>query len=158
MRIGYGEDVHKTCPGNKVILGGIEIPAPFSLEGVSDADVVLHAVTDAILGALALGDIGDFFPPNAEENKNRNSKDFLSFAVEQIKMHKMKIANLDVTILCERPKISPYKNTIRENIARICQISKDQVSIKATTTEKLGFIGKEEGLAAKAIVLLLNSI
>ena len=154
FRIGMGYDVHATQQGSSIILGGISIPSPFSLRGHSDADVLLHAITDALLGALNLGDIGDHFPDSSTENKNRNSADFLQHAHECIIKEGYSISNIDTIVICEKPKISPHKQSISENIASILAIEPNQISVKATTTEKLGPMGRGEGIAAKAIVLL----
>ncbi|MDH5720975.1 MAG: 2-C-methyl-D-erythritol 2,4-cyclodiphosphate synthase [Spirochaetia bacterium] len=154
VRIGQGIDAHKIKKGDFIILGGVKIPAPFSLEGYSDADVLLHAVTDALLGSVSDYDIGYYFPPGIKENKNRDSKDFILFAKSKVKECGFSIGNLDCTIICEKPKISDYREDIRKNISDLLEINLSQVSIKATTTEKLGFTGREEGIVATAVVLV----
>lgn len=154
FRIGQGFDVHETKTGSEIILGGVSLSAPFALEGFSDADVLLHAITDALLGAIAQNDIGHFFPPHEEKNRNRSSKDFLQFAQNLIEKKGYAIANIDSTIICEQPKINPHREKIQNNIAHLLQLEKEQISVKATTTEKLGFTGRQEGIAAMAIVLL----
>lgn len=157
IRIGQGFDVHRVKPGNKIILGGIEIESKFSLEGFSDADVLLHALTDAILGALALGDIGDHFPQGKSENKDRNSADFIQFALKLASEKGYEIVNVDCTVIAEKPAIKPVRESIRQNIARLLYVGIDQISIKATTTEQLGFTGRAEGLACMAVILLKKS-
>ncbi|MDH5716821.1 MAG: 2-C-methyl-D-erythritol 2,4-cyclodiphosphate synthase [Spirochaetia bacterium] len=154
LRIGQGFDIHKTKAGDTVILGGVKIPAEFSLEGHSDADVLLHAVTDSLLGAVSENDIGYHFPPGKIENKNRESKDFLLFAYNKIKAMGYRILNIDTNIICEKPQITPYKEKICQNIASLLNLEISQVSVKATTSEKLGFTGREEGIVSTAIVLL----
>jgi len=154
LRIGQGIDAHKVKKGEFIILGGVKIPAPYSLEGHSDADVLLHAITDALLGSVSDYDIGYYFPPGKMENKNRNSKDFLLFAASKVKECGFSVGNIDCTLICEKPKISDYRDEIRKNIASLLEINIFQISVKATTTEKLGFTGREEGIVATAIVLV----
>lgn len=137
-----------------VMLGGVKIPFYTSLLGHSDADVALHALVDALLGALGLGDIGDFFPASDPRLKGCDSAVFVEKTVELLKVHKASINNVDLTIICEKPKISPYKTLIKQNIARLLQIKESMVNVKATTTEKLGFTGREEGIAALCIATL----
>ncbi|MGC6511525.1 MAG: 2-C-methyl-D-erythritol 2,4-cyclodiphosphate synthase [Parvibaculales bacterium] len=149
-RTGTGYDVHAFCAGAEIRLGGISIPHTKALAGHSDADVVLHALTDAVLGSQALGDIGDHFPPSEATNKNRDSAEFLAHAVELTAKSGGRITHLDVTIICEAPKILPHRDAMRARIADICGISPDRVSVKGTTTEKLGFTGREEGIAVQA--------
>lgn len=156
FRIGQGYDVHAICEGNGIILGGVKIPASFGLDGFSDADVLSHALTDALLGALALGDIGDHFPPGREENRNRDSLEFLDFAIKRLRQEGYELANADCTVICEAPKISPHRELISESLAKCLSVNSDQVSIKATTTEKLGFTGRGEGIAALAVVLIYS--
>ncbi len=156
LRIGQGIDFHKFEYGRKMIIGGVEFNSPFGLKGHSDADVLLHAITDAILGAIGENDIGYHFPDTDNRFKNENSKVFLEKALTLVKEKGFKISNLDATILCEKPKINPLRDRIRENIASILQIEKERVNIKATTTEKMGFIGRTEGIGAIAVVLLVK--
>lgn len=156
-RIGQGFDVHRFCEpkmqsNNTIRLGGVDIPHEKSLQGHSDADVVLHALTDAILGAINAEDIGYHFPPSDDNFKNMDSAIFLTKAKELIAERGAKIINLDITIICEKPKIGPYRPKIKKRIADILDIETDRVSIKATTTEKLGFTGRKEGIATQAIV------
>jgi 2-C-methyl-D-erythritol 4-phosphate cytidylyltransferase/2-C-methyl-D-erythritol 2,4-cyclodiphosphate synthase len=150
IRTGTGFDVHAFGPGDHVILGGVQIAHTHSLSGHSDADVLLHAITDAILGAIAAGDIGQHFPPGDPQWRAASSDRFLTHAVSLIEGRGGKIAHLDATVLCEAPKISPHAETIRGNIARMAEIEPARVSIKATTTERLGFLGRGEGIAAMA--------
>lgn len=154
MRVGTGFDVHGFEPGDAVILCGVAIPHTKKLEGHSDADAAWHALTDAILGALALGDIGDHFPPSDPQWKGAASIKFLRHAVKLANDRGFRIANADITILAERPKISPHREAMRQVTARALGVTTDVVSVKATTTEQLGFVGREEGIAAQATVLL----
>ncbi len=154
LRVGNGFDVHGFEPGDAVILCGVSIPHTRKLEGHSDADAAWHALTDAILGALALGDIGDHFPPSDPQWKGAASVKFLQHAVKLAHERGFRIANADITILAERPKIAPHREAMRLATAEACNIDLASVSVKATTTEKLGFIGREEGIAAQAAVLL----
>jgi len=154
QRIGSGFDVHGFAPGDAVVLCGVRIPHSKKLEGHSDADAAWHALTDAILGALALGDIGDHFPPTDSQWKGAASIKFLQHAVKLAADRGFRIANADITIMAERPKISPCREAMRRVTADAMGVSLDVVSVKATTTERLGFIGREEGIAAQAVVLL----
>jgi 2-C-methyl-D-erythritol 2,4-cyclodiphosphate synthase len=153
-RIGFGFDVHRLVEGRKLILGGVEIPSEKGLLGHSDADVIVHAVCDSILGALALGDIGKHFPDTNEKYRNISSLKLLEHVSQLIAGHQYHVVNLDVMLILERPKIAPYVQLMRNNIAEALQIAVDSVSIKATTSEGLGFTGKGEGAAAQAVVLL----
>ena len=152
IRTGIGYDVHAFEAGNELILCGLKIPFNKSLKGHSDADVVMHAITDAIYGAIAEGDIGTWFPPNDIKWKNSNSEVFLKHANSLLTKKGYVISNLDCTIICEEPKIQPYTQKMRINMENILQITKDRISIKATTTEKLGFTGRKEGIAVQAII------
>ena len=154
MRVGNGYDVHKLKTGTEIILCGVKIPHNKTLVGHSDADVAMHALTDSIFGALCEGDIGIHFPPTDSTWENANSEIFLNKALLLMSEHKFEILNLDITIVCESPKIKDYALDMRKNIARICQVNLNQVSIKGTTSEKLGFIGRNEGIATFATVLL----
>ena len=156
IRLGNGFDVHAFEAGKFVILGGIKIPHTFKLCGHSDADVVLHAITDAIFGALAEGDIGTHFPPDDDKWKDASSDIFLKYAQKLAKGKNFKIGNVDCTVICEKPKIKPHAELIKKNIQNILNLNKDRVSIKATTSEKLGFTGREEGIAALATVTLIS--
>ena len=154
FRIGTGFDVHAFKPGNKIYLCGIEIPFDKSLAGHSDADVALHALTDAILGALALGDIGQHFPDSDEKWKGADSIIFLSWSLEQAKQRNFILSNIDLTIICEKPKINSYRAQLLLNLSKICSMEHDKINVKATTTERLGFTGREEGIASICSVLL----
>lgn len=150
-RVGSGYDVHRFGPGDSVWLCGVEIAHTHGLIGHSDADVGLHALTDAILGAIAQGDIGDHFPPNDPQWKGASSDRFLSHAARLVAERGGRIVHVDVTLICERPKVKPHREAMRRRIADILDLPLDSVSVKATTTEGLGFIGREEGLAAQAL-------
>ena len=150
VRTGTGIDVHAFGPGDHVTLGGIRIAHPQALTGHSDADVGLHALTDAILGALAEGDIGAHFSPSDPQWRGASSDRFLTFAVERVKARGGRIAHLDLTVVCEAPKIGPQRDAMRENIARLAGVDVGRVAVKATTSEKLGFTGRGEGIAAYA--------
>ncbi len=154
LRIGFGYDVHAFAENRKLIIGGVSIPFEKGLLGHSDADVLLHAIADALLGALALGDIGMHFPDTDEEYKDADSKKLLQHVYKIIKEKGYVIVNLDSTLLMQKPKISSYVSQIRESIASILECNTGEVSVKATTTEKLGFIGREEGVAAYCTLLL----
>jgi 2-C-methyl-D-erythritol 4-phosphate cytidylyltransferase/2-C-methyl-D-erythritol 2,4-cyclodiphosphate synthase len=154
MRIGSGFDVHGFEPGDAVILCGVRIPHTRKLEGHSDADAGWHALTDAILGGLALGDIGDHFPPSDPQWKGVASLKFLQHAVKLAADRGYRVVNADITILAERPKIAPHREAMRRATAEAMGVDVGAVSVKATTTEKLGFVGREEGIAAQATVLL----
>lgn len=154
MRIGFGFDVHQLQEGREFWLGGVLIPAQKGILGHSDADVLLHAICDAILGSLALGDIGTHFPDTDKTFKGIDSKILLQKVMELITSKGYKISNMDTTVVCQKPKIMPYADSMRNCIAEICNITVDDVSIKATTNETMGFIGREEGIVAYAVVLL----
>ncbi|UJX47903.1 bifunctional 2-C-methyl-D-erythritol 4-phosphate cytidylyltransferase/2-C-methyl-D-erythritol 2,4-cyclodiphosphate synthase [Xanthobacter sp. YC-JY1] len=150
VRTGTGFDVHAFGPGDHVMLGGVAVPHGFGLVGHSDADVGLHALTDALLGALCDGDIGAHFPPSDPQWKGASSDRFLAHAVEKVKARGGRIAHLDLTLICEAPKVGPHRDAIRAEIARITGVPAARISVKATTTEKLGFTGRREGIAAMA--------
>jgi len=145
-RVGSGLDIHQFEAGDNVRLGGVDFPHTAKLKGHSDADAALHVLTDAVLGALAEGDIGSHFPPGDPKWKNASSEVFLSFAAGRVKARGGRIVHLDLTIVCEMPKIGPKAREVKQNIANICQISPERVSVKATTSEKMGFVGRGEGL------------
>ena len=155
MRIGLGYDVHQLVPDRKLWLGGIEIPHTLGLLGHSDADVLLHAICDALLGAAALGDIGKLFPGNDPKYKNIDSKLLLRRCNELLLENGYRVGDIDSIIVAQKPKVGPYIPQMRECIASILGIEPGQVSVKATTTEHLGFEGREEGISAHAIALLL---
>ena len=154
MRIGHGYDVHRLTPGRKLILGGVLVPYEKGLLGHSDADVLSHAISDALLGALALGDIGKWFPDTDERYEGADSLVLLGQVAAMLAERGWQIGNIDATILAQRPKLRGYIDTMRENLAKACGVSPDQVSVKATTEEGLGFTGKGEGIAAHAVCLL----
>ena len=154
MRIGQGYDVHRLVKGRKLILGGVEIPHKKGLLGHSDADVLVHAIMDALLGACALGDIGKHFPDNDAEYENADSIELLKKVCELIKSNGHEINNIDSTIIAQNPKLAPYIEKMRENISVACSININQISVKATTEEYLGFTGEETGISASAICLL----
>ena len=155
MRIGHGYDVHKLVKGRKLILGGVEIPNDdIGLLGHSDADVLLHAISDALLGAAALGDIGKHFPDADPAYENADSLLLLTRVVSLLKKQGYKVGNIDATVLAQAPKLAPYIQEMRKNIANACKMPLDCVSVKATTEEGLGFTGSKEGIAAHAVCLL----
>ncbi len=158
IRHGQGFDVHAFCEGDHVILCGVKVPHSQGLSGHSDADVGLHALTDAILGAAALGDIGRHFPPSDPQWKGTDSALFLDHAVKIVGEAGFALSNVDVTLICERPKIGPVSCAMRERVAEICGLDLSRVSVKATTTERLGFCGREEGIAALASVCLIGGM
>jgi 2-C-methyl-D-erythritol 4-phosphate cytidylyltransferase / 2-C-methyl-D-erythritol 2,4-cyclodiphosphate synthase len=150
VRVGQGVDVHAFAVGDHVTIGGLRIAYTQALTGHSDADVALHALVDAILGALADGDIGSHFPPSDMQWKGASSDRFFTFAVERVKARGGVIAHLDLTIVCEAPKIGPHRDAMRANIARLAGIDTSRVAVKATTSEQLGFTGRREGIVAYA--------
>lgn len=154
MRIGHGYDVHRLTEGRKLILGGVEIPYEKGLLGHSDADVLVHAIMDSMLGALALGDIGKHFPDSDPAYKGADSMELLKKVCEIIGEQGYMIGNIDSTVCAQKPKLSPYIETMRENIAKVCGCNVSQVSVKATTEEKLGFTGEGLGISATAVCLL----
>ncbi len=154
MRIGFGYDVHKLTEGRKLILGGVEIPHIMGLLGHSDADVLVHSVMDAMLGALALGDIGKHFPDTDGAYKDIDSMVLLKKVKALIAEKGFEVGNIDCTVCAQKPKLSPHIEQMRQNIANVLQTSVENISVKATTTEKLGFVGQEEGISAYAVCLL----
>lgn len=154
MRIGHGFDAHRLIEGRKLFLGGVEIPYEKGLLGHSDADVLLHALMDALLGAAALGDIGKLFPPSSAEFKDIRSTVLLKTVKERLSEAGYTLINADVTVIAEKPKVAPYIDAMRKTVAEILETDIDAISIKATTTEKMGFTGREEGIAAEAVCLL----
>ena len=149
-RTGQGFDVHAFAPGDHVTLCGVEIPHECTLTGHSDADVGMHALTDALFGAIAEGDIGQWFPPSDPQWKGADSRIFLEKAVERVAARGGRIVNADVTLICERPKIGPHAEAMRTALAKIMGVAASRISVKATTSERLGFTGREEGIAALA--------
>ena len=154
MRVGTGYDVHKLVTGRKLIIGGVEIEHTLGLLGHSDADVLLHAIMDALLGAAGLGDIGKHFPDTDDRFKGISSLRLLEFTRDLITEKGYVVSNIDATIIAQRPKLRPYIEEMEENVAKTLRISKDQVNIKATTEEHLGFTGREEGISSQAVCLL----
>jgi 2-C-methyl-D-erythritol 2,4-cyclodiphosphate synthase len=158
FRIGHGYDVHRLVENRKLILGGAEIPYEKGLLGHSDADVLIHAIMDSLLGALALGDIGKHFPDTDPKYKGADSLKLLSYVCELIANNGYSIGNIDSTILCQKPKLAPHIYAMRENIARVCNLDISQVSVKATTEEKLGFTGEGLGISAHAVCILIDKL
>lgn len=156
FRIGHGYDVHKLTEGRKLILGGVEIPHTTGLLGHSDADVLAHAVMDAMLGALALGDIGHLFPDTAEEFAGADSMKLMEKVVRVCSENGYGIGNIDATVIAQAPKLAPHIPAMRENIARVCGCDVSQVSVKATTEEHLGFTGEKLGMSAHAVALMIK--
>ena len=157
MRIGHGYDVHRFGPGDKLILGGVSIPYEHSFVAHSDGDVLIHALIDALLGAAALGDIGQHFPDTDAKWQGANSRQLLLVVVGMIGGKGYKLANADITIVAQQPKMLPHLDKMRLNLAADIDCNIDQINIKATTTEELGFAGRKEGIACHAVVLLLSS-
>ena len=157
FRVGLGYDVHAFAPGRALILGGVNIPYERGLLGHSDADVLIHALMDAMLGALALGDIGKHFPDTDERYRGISSVLLLKHVQELLSTEGYTVGNLDSIIVAQKPKLAPYIPEMRANLARALDIDEAQVSVKATTTERLGFEGREEGISAQALILLLKS-
>ena len=153
-RIGFGYDIHAFSPGRRLILGGVEIPSERGLLGHSDADVLLHAICDALLGAAALGDIGSHFPDDDQQFRNAPSTEFLKEVAQLIKAHDYAVVNLDATVVLESPRIAVYVPRMRETIAGVLGLETGRVSVKATTHERLGALGKGEGCAAYAVALI----
>lgn len=154
IRIGFGYDVHAFAPNRPLVLGGVTIPSERGLTGHSDADVVIHAIVDALLGAVALGDIGQHFPSNEERWKNQPSSVFLDYTYALLCQHQYKIINIDTTIVAEHPKLAPYIQAMRANLSEHLHLTLEQVSVKATTTDGLGFTGRQEGIACYAVALI----
>ncbi len=157
IRIGQGFDVHAFGEGDHVMLGGVRVPHDRGVLAHSDGDVVLHALCDAMLGALALGDIGRHFPPSDDRWKGADSRAFVRHCDALIGARGWRVGNIDVTVICERPKVGPHADAMRACVAEDLRLDLDAVSIKATTTEKLGFTGRGEGIAAQAVVLLVRA-
>lgn len=157
MRIGYGYDVHRLTEGRRLILGGVEVPFEKGLLGHSDADVLTHAVMDALLGACALGDIGHFFPDSDPAFAGADSLKLLEEVMRQLTARGFRVGNVDATLLAQRPRLAPYLDRMRESLAARLGVSPDRVSVKATTEETLGFTGRGEGIAAHAAALILEA-
>lgn len=157
MRIGHGFDVHALVLGRPCIIGGVNVPYAKGLDGHSDADVLLHAICDALLGAAGLGDIGQHFPPTDARFKGIDSRQLLRHVAALLHERGYKVVNIDSTVICELPKLSPHTAQMRALIAADCQVSLDAINVKATTTEKLGFTGRGEGIAAEAVCLIAQA-
>ena len=154
FRIGQGVDIHRLVPGRKLILGGVEVPWEKGLLGHSDADIVCHALSNALLGALGEGDIGQHFPDSDPRYRGASSLALLRVVMEKVKARGYLVCNADLTILAQRPKLAAYKDAMRENMAEVLEVEPSAMNIKATTGETLGFIGRSEGMRAEAVVLL----
>lgn len=157
MRIGFGVDIHAFGPGDFVMLGGVRVAYSRGVVAHSDGDVVLHALCDALLGAGSLGDIGLHFKDSDPRWKGADSTVFVTAVLEMLRSRRLRVGNADVTVLCEAPKVAPVRDAMRRRIAGLLEVGEDRVNVKATTTEKLGFLGRGEGLAAQAVVLLVDA-
>ena len=157
LRIGIGHDTHRLQAGGELILGGVSVPHTHSLVGHSDADVLLHAITDAILGAASLGDIGELFPNTSDENKHRDSADMLAIAAGKVRAAGFEIINVDCIVFAELPKLSPYKRAIADRVAEVLSVEPNRVGVKAKTGEKVGPVGKQEAMQAQAVALLVQT-
>jgi 2-C-methyl-D-erythritol 2,4-cyclodiphosphate synthase len=157
MRVGSGFDVHAFGPGDFIMLGGVRVAHTHGVLAHSDGDVVLHALTDALLGAAGLGDIGQHFKDTDPRWKGADSKHFVRAVMDMLRARGLRVGNADVTVLAERPKLSPVREDIRRQVAELLQVDSERVNVKATTTEKLGFLGRAEGIAAQAVVLLIDA-
>ncbi len=157
MRIGFGVDVHAYGPGDFVMLGGVRVPHSRGVVAHSDGDVVLHALCDALLGASGLGDIGQHFKDSDPQWKGADSRRFVQAVLEMLRARHLRVGNADITVLSETPKVSPVRDEMRRQIAGLLEVGEDRVNVKATTTERLGFLGRGEGLAAHAVVLLVDA-
>ena len=158
LRIGHGFDAHRFKIGRHLILGGVDIPFDLGLEGHSDADVLVHAFIDGLLGAMGLGDIGRHFPDKDPQYKDISSLKLLEEVVRLVREQQFTICNADLTIICQRPKLAPFVDEMRANIATVCFVSQDCINIKATTTEMMGYTGRGEGIAVHAVVLLQKCV
>ena len=156
LRVGQGYDVHRLVTGRKLILGGVEIPFDKGLEGHSDADALLHALTDAILGACALGDIGQWFSDADPAFKNADSAVLLAKVMNHVKQHGFRLINADCTVICQKPKLEPHMKSMHERVSKILEVQVDQINIKAKTNEKLGYLGRQEAIEAQAVVLMFR--
>ncbi len=156
IRIGHGFDVHQLVVGRKCIIGGVDIPFEKGLDGHSDADVLIHAICDALLGAAALGDIGKHFPPSDTRYQGVDSRELLRHVAALLSTRGYAVSNIDCTVICELPKLSPHTEQMRANIATDCDVTIDAINVKATTTETLGFTGRGEGIAAEAVCLIVK--
>jgi 2-C-methyl-D-erythritol 2,4-cyclodiphosphate synthase len=157
MRIGLGIDVHAFGPGDFVMLGGVRVPHSHGVVAHSDGDVVLHALCDALLGAAGLGDIGQHFRDTDPQWKGADSRSFVRSVMNMLLIRKLRVSNADITVIAEAPKVGPVRDQIRRQVAELLEVAEDQVNVKATTTERLGYLGRREGIAAEAVVLLINA-
>jgi len=157
VRIGSGVDVHTFGPGDFVMLGGVKVPHTHGVVAHSDGDVILHALCDALLGAAGLGDIGQHFKDTDPQWRGADSKSFVRSVMNMLLIRKLRVGNADITVLAESPKVGPVRDQIRKEVAELLEVAEEFVNVKATTTEKLGFLGRKEGIAAQAVVLLLDS-
>ena len=157
MRIGHGYDVHRLVTGRKLILGGVEIPWDRGLDGHSDADVLTHALMDALLGAAGLGDIGRYFPDNDDRFLGIDSQELLKQVCRMLTERGLTLGNTDITVIAQKPKLAPYLDRMRASLAKTMGVSEEQINLKATTEERLGFTGREEGIAAHCVCLLEES-
>jgi len=157
FKIGNGIDVHALQEGEKLVIGGIKIDSEYGIQGYSDGDLLIHALVDSIFGALSIGDIGKFFPSNEKKWANANSEIFLNFAIDKMMHLGYEINNIDITLLLQHPSIQPYNEKIRLNLSSLCNIKLNQISLKATTTDKLGFLGRKEGIAVFITTLLIQN-
>ncbi len=158
IRVGHGFDAHQLGDRGVLILGGVEIPYHQGLQGHSDADVLIHAICDALLGASGLGDIGNLFPDTDDRNLNRNSREFLVEVRRLLQSHSIRVVNVDATLVAQAPKLAPFIDAMRSNLSADLELDRSLVNVKATTTEGLGFTGRAEGIAAHAVVLVEQSI
>jgi 2-C-methyl-D-erythritol 2,4-cyclodiphosphate synthase len=154
VRVGFGYDIHRVAPGRPLVLGGVRFESDWGLEGHSDADVLLHAIGDALLGAAGLGDLGSHFPPGEPQWKDASSLDLLGRIRALLESAKVRVVNVDAMLVAEAPKLAPHRSAMCANIARALAVSPDRISVKATTNEQLGALGRREGLAAMAVVLV----
>lgn len=154
IRVGHGFDVHRLVQGRRCIIGGVDIPHEKGLDGHSDADVLLHAICDALLGAAALGDIGQHFPDSDEKYKNIDSRQLLHHVICMLRKRHFSVLNIDATVIAEAPRLASHIPQMRANISQDCDLPQDVINVKATTTEKLGFIGRGEGIAAEAVCVI----
>ena len=157
MRIGSGVDVHPFGPGDFVMLGGVKVPHTHGVVAHSDGDVILHALCDALLGAAGLGDIGQHFKDTDPQWRGADSKSFVRSVMNMLLIRKLRVGNADITVLAESPKVGPVRDEIRKTVAELLEVEEEFVNVKATTTEKLGFLGRKEGIAAQAVVLLVDT-
>lgn len=156
LRVGQGYDVHRLVPGRKLILGGVHIPSELGLLGHSDADALLHAITDAILGACALGDIGTHFSDTDPDHEGADSGQLLQTVIEKAVSRGFQLINVDTTLICQSPKLAPHMLAMHQSVSRLCDLPLDCVNIKAKTNEKLGYLGRKEAIEAQAVVLMIK--